>query len=247
MGVAPTLISYTETSWVGNVSSVTTASLSWDTGDVIVCLMASAGANTLSWSTPTTTGTGLTFTLAKGHNTTATDCGAAIYTAVAAATSSGTVTEAPTSSFTNHIGLGVYVARGSAGVGSSALGTGTGRTVSLAPTGADGMIVWGAFDWSASANQGYAPASPTTHSTSAPGPNASPHEAVDGTEYTFYVAELDDQTSAGAVSYGIGGSGAAPGPLTIVACEVKAGVGGGGAHSAPLVVPSGAAQRASSW
>lgn len=216
-GVEPTLKSYTETSWTAGATTVTTASVSWAAGDVVVLVAGTEGQSSATLSLPTHTGSNLgTVTQQQLHNESS-NCGGAIWSAIASGTGSGTFSSAVSAGSEIH-GLGVFVFSGSSGVGNSAISATTARTVSLTPTAADGSIVWAVFDWSASATQTITP-TPITHTTTAPGPNAVPHSAVVGTSYTFYVAELDDQTSAGAVSYGIGGAGT--GPFTIVAVEVK--------------------------
>ena len=128
----------------------------------------------------------------------------------------------------------MYVFRGSAGIGNSNIYTGTSPTgLSLTPTGADGAVCWGVFDWAADTAQSFSPAA-TTHSAGSPGPTASPVSAQIAGKFTYYVGDLDDQTSAGAVSYGIGGAGT--GPFTIVALEVKASSAG---DTTPPSVPTG--------
>ena len=79
------------------------------------------------------------------------------------------------------------------------------------------------FDWAAVATVAFSPAA-TTHGSGAPGPTASPRPRRSARKFTYYLGELDDQTSAGAVSYGIGGTGT--GPFTIVAIEAKSAGGG---------------------
>jgi hypothetical protein len=83
--------------------------------------------------------------------------------------------------------------------------------------------VWIVIDWATAAATAASPTA-TSHNASTPGPTASPVAVQQSPNYTYYVAELDDQTSAGAVSYGITGSGT--GPFTIIAIETKASAGG---------------------
>lgn len=228
---APTLVGYSEANaGVASGASVTTGTLSWQTNDVIVLFGATEGGTSgETFGTPTTTGSGITFTSAtQQHQSTGSDCGGECWAVVATANSSGTFSIAPThSASTRTKQVAVFVWRGSAGVGNSALlptsGTNANRTISLTPTGADGAICWMVLDWAAAAVQTITP-TPATHSTSSPGPTALPDDALISLKYTYYFANLDDQTGTGAVSYGIGGSGT--GPFTIIAVEVKASAGG---------------------
>ena len=59
MATPPTLISYTETAWNtgANPNNKTSASVSWQTGDVVAIMAAAEGAGTLSITNPA----GLTF------------------------------------------------------------------------------------------------------------------------------------------------------------------------------------------
>lgn len=207
-----------------------TGSLTWQSGDVILAVASSEGApGTETWVAPTTTGTGVTFTQKQVHAASS-DPGAGCWSAVASAGSSGTFSvKNGNAANSQALAFGVYIFRGSAGVGNSNISTGTSRTVSLTPTGADGAIVWVVGDWAAAAVQTATPTA-TSHTTAAPGPSASPQAALVSGRFTYYVEELDDQTSAGAVSYGITGTGT--GPFTIIAVEAQA--SGGGAAAAPI-------------
>jgi hypothetical protein len=229
---APSLVavSFVEASLAGNANETTPTSITWQTSDVVVVMVGTEGAGSETWTAPTTTGAGLTFTQQQQH-TSASNCGAGCWTAVAASGSSGTFTiKNPSSVASTRVALAVYIFRGSAGVGaSSQSATGT-RTLPLTPTGADGSILWGVFDWAAAAAQTATPTA-TTHSTASPGPQASPQALLVTGKYTYYIEELDDQVSTGAVSYGIGGTGT--GPFTIIALEVKA--GGAAAAAIPSV------------
>jgi hypothetical protein len=200
-----------------------------------------------TFASPSTTGSGISFgTFQQQHQSTGSDCGGECFAAVASANSSGTFSIAPTHSSGNrHKVIGVYIVRGSGGIGNSNMAVGSGRTVSLTPTAADGTLCWLVMDWATAAVQSFTPTT-TSHGSGAPGPTASPASAQVNPNYTYYFGELDDQTSAGAVSYGIGGSGT--GPFTIIAFEVKAAAGGATVVPAqPLVVPSLAAIQAGSW
>lgn len=248
---APTLVAFVQaTAAVNTGVAVTTASISWQTGDVVVVFTGcegGAGGETLN--APTTTGAGLTLAQQQLHNSSGSDASGGCWAAVASSSSSGTFT----GTYTHTGGTGrntlvvVAVFRGSAGIGNSVV-TATPsatRTLSLTPTGADSSIAWFVADWAAAATVAFSP-TPTSHSAASPGPTAAPYSAQIGTAITYYVGELDDQVSAGAVSYGVGGAGT--GPFTIIAVEVKASAGGAAsATPSPIVAPMVAAVRAATW
>lgn len=211
MATAPTLISYTETaSWVTGSASKSIASISWQIGDVLVAM---AGAGWVVLDVPTNTGSGLAWVSQQSH-VASTVCATQLATAVATAASSGVIsiaTDDPGVKF----GFGVWVYRGSDGIGNSVEQYTTTKTVNLTPTGANGAIVWGVFDRSGQA----------TH-TITPTPTNTNELTQDG-DYTIHVADLADQTSAGATAYGVSGGGST-GPYSIVALEIKGTAGGGG-------------------
>jgi hypothetical protein len=204
---APTLISYTETAWNATGTSKSSASISWQTGDVI-CVIAGSEAND-NLSVPTATG--LTFASQK-NNVAASTCGTRVSAVVAGSNGSDAVTVTNPSSVSDW-GFGVWVWRGSGGIGNSSEQHTATLTVSLTPTAADSAIVWGAFDFAAAALQ-----------TITPTPSNTRQRVVDSGSYTLYVADLLDQVSGGAVSYGISGAGS--GPFSIVVLEIKTGAGG---------------------
>lgn len=213
MPTPPTLVSYTEVTWNATGQPKTTASISWLAGDVIVVIAGSETADTLG----VPTATGLTFTKQKDWpGTGGTTCSAFVATATPGAGGSATVSV--TESGAHTWGFGVWVWRGSAGVGNSVEQHTATKTVALTPAGADGAIVWGLFDFAAAAVQTITPTPTNTR------------QRVALTPYTIYVSDLIDQVSAGSVSYGISGTGS--GPFSIVALEIKA------AASAAVVNPN---------
>ena len=246
---APTLAAFAEVeAATASGVNVTTASVTWQSGDVVVALCGTeggTGGETLV--TPTTTGSGIAFgTAQQVHNSTGTDCGGGCWAAVASAGSSGTYSfNATHSSGNRNKLLGVYVVRGAGGIGNSAINVSATRTVSLTPTAADGLICWIVLDWNADAAQTFTPTA-TTHTSGSPGPTASPVSVQSSPLFTYYIGDLDDQTSAGAVSYGINGTGT--GPFVIIAIEAK---NAGGAPAAlphgVLVAPNPAVTRAAVW
>lgn len=204
MPTPPTLISYTETaSWqTAGSPSKATASVSWQTGDVIVVLAASEANDALGLPTAT----GLTFVSQKS-NVVASTCGTQLAAAVAASTSSGVIT-VTNASTTNAWGFGVWVWRGSAGIGNSAEIHTAAASVTLTPTGADGGMVYGSFDFAAGVLR-----------TIAPTPTNTRQRVVDAGHFTIYVADLADQVSGAGVLYGLT---AAAGVTSTVVLEIKA-------------------------
>lgn len=245
---APTLVVFSENeAVVTNGGTIAAPSMSWQTNDVVVVLAANEGNLASTFTGPTTTGTGLSFTNRQLHNTTAADPGGAGWTAVATGNSTGTISVGQSGAGSQRIVIGVYIYRSSTGVGNSAISTGSSRTVNLtAAGGADGGMSWVSADWAAVAVVAFTPTT-TTHGSGAPGPTASPVSVQQSPSYTYYVGNLDDQTSAGAVAYGVGGSGT--GPFTIIAVEAKAGAGAPAkATASPIYnVPPVALHHSTTW
>lgn len=217
---APTLISYTESaSWVTTGASKATASVSWQTNDVIAVLAAAEGFSDVL-TTPTATG--LTFTKQQDiTNGTNTRCAAFVAAAVAGSTSSSTVTV--TNSGGGFWGFGVWVWRGSAGIGTSSQQATTTKTKAQTNTGANGGMIWGAFDFNADA----------AFTNGTPTPTNTRQNAQSASHYTRGVFDLADQTSAGSVNYGFTGGGTT-GPFSIVILEIKN--DGGGAVGQPTMM-----------
>lgn len=216
MPTPPTLISYSTpavTPWTNSgATRATPADVSYQVGDVVVVLI---GAEVAAATLGVTDITGLAFGAAKVACTTAGTCSAAIFAAVATDTASNQTITCSNTNSGNHWGLGVWVWRGSAGIGTSVEQHTSTKTKALVPTGADGAIMWGIFDFNA---DGALSGTPTPTNTRI--------SIDDGTSYSLGVFDLVDQTSAGSVNYG-GTGGGATGPFTIVAIEVKAAAAGG--------------------
>lgn len=207
----PTLISYTEIAYNVTTTPRTSASISWQTGDVIVVLQGLEDPGTITLPAAT----GLTFVAQKTNNAVAGTCADGVYAVVAGATSSGGVTCARSGGTSGIWGASIWVYRGSAGIGNSSEQHTTTKTVALTPTAANCAVVWGCFDFSAGAA-----------GTIVPTPTNTDELALEGAStYTAAVADLDPQASGGATSYGISGGGT--GPFSIVVLEIKASAGGG--------------------
>lgn len=228
---APTLISYTESTWTAGATTKTLASISWQTGDVIV-VIAGNEAND-AWTLPTVAG--LTFTTQK-TNTAASTCSSLVSAAVAASSSSGTISMGDPTNPASHWGFAAWVWRGSQGIGNSAEQHTSTKTVALTPTAAHGAIVCGVFDFSATAITGI---------SITPTPTNTRQRVADGASYALYVSDLADQSSAGATSYGISG-GSGTGPFSIVALEIKAGASAAGNVPSPFIVKQ-AVNRAATY
>lgn len=220
---APTLISYTEVPYGTATNPIVSASVAWQTGDVIIVISMCEAANTQG----TAAATGLTFT-SPVSNATAGTCASKLSTAVAASSSSGTVSV----STLGKTGMGIWVWRGSDGVGTSTEQHTTTRTKALVPTDTHSAYCWTVGDFNAGA---------TTSVVLTPTPTTTQESAVQAGAYTVYSGNLNDQASAGSTNFGTSG-GTVTGPSSIIAVEVL----GTTASAVPptLVMPSRSAIRA---
>lgn len=206
----PSLISYTEIAWTGNTAAPrsTAGAVAWNSGDIIVVIAGTEGPGQ-TWAAGTVTATGLTFTLQKSNNVAGT-CSSAVWTAAPGAGGSQTFTVNPPGGGQDW-GAAIWVFRSSGGVGNTGFEQHTAtRLVSYTATQAHSAIVWATFDFAAVT---------TNPPVATPTPTNIRQNVKDGTHYTLYVSDLTDQASAGAVSYGITGSGT--GPFSIIGIEVK--------------------------
>lgn len=230
MPTAPTPVAFSVVA-AATGASITSASLTLAVGDVVVFGSEGEGGtvgNTYNAPSTTLTVSGGSITQLQLHAASS-DCEGGLWTfTVGSGTTTGTVTVNPSNSATRHnLFVGVWRNGTQPTVGRSTISTGSGRTVSYTPSQADSAILWMQADWAAAAVQSATP-TPTTHTAGSPGPSAVPQSALVTGFYTWYASELDDQTSAGAVSYGIGGTGT--GPFTILVAEIQ---GTGGAVATP--------------
>src|SRR4051812_42345987 len=170
MPTAPTLVFSSVVP--GSATTHTSAAFAFQTGDVVVITAVNEGASLNdSYSLPTTTLAGQTITQLQLHlanNDPA--AGAWKFTASANSGTTDTVTVALSPAVARNFVLTVLVYRNSAGTGSSALGTGSARTLAYTATQADSAIHWIVGDWAAAAVQTETPPS-TVHNTSTPGPS----------------------------------------------------------------------------
>lgn len=204
----PTLVSYTETaSWATTGASKSTASVSWQTGDVLVVVAGTESGSNIG----TPTATGLTFT-SRAAVTSGSVCGTRAATAVAASSGSSAITCTNAGGASDHWGFGVWVWRGSDGFDAAAEQHTSTKTVSATHTDTHSATCWGVFDFAAAAITGIS-LSPTATNER--------QKALDnsgGLHYTRYVADLTDHAASGGQAYGIsGGSGTGPFSIVVVA------------------------------
>lgn len=209
---APSLISYTEVAYGGTGNAVS-ASITWQTGDVITVICVVEGTSTVA----VPTATGLTFT-SNQSNTAGSTCNGRVSTAVAASGSSGAVTTVITGG--NQRGMGVWVDRGSDGVGASTEQHTSTKTKALVPTDTHSAFRWTVADFNAD----------TATGTLTPTATTTQESAQQAAHYTVYSGNLDDLASAASTNFGITG-GPTTGPFTILVQEVL-----GTANLAPLVM-----------
>lgn len=203
----PTQQQYLESTWnAGGASKA--LSPTWLTGDVLVAF--SLSATTEAPGAPANV-TGVTWGTAKQSNTAANTCAGWVYATVATADGTSVSISVSTAESSHHWGWGLWVWRGSDGLGNSTKDVTTAKTVAYTPAQADSGIIWCAADWDANA---------VTNNNITPTPTNTRQRVNDGSNYTIYVADLTDQTSAGSVSYGLSGAGTT-GALTKFVMEVK--------------------------
>lgn len=228
---APTLVSYTETTWSGT-GTKSTAAVTWLAGDLVVVAAVNESAN---GTIAAPTATGLTFTAGGAVGTAGSDCQANSWSVTAGAGGSQVVTSTGSGAF--NWGMGVWVWRGSGGIGTRATSITAAKTVSLVRSGANSCVVFASGDFSTAATTGYSFTPTVAHDR---------QHAAQGTAYSVYVADFGDQGSAGTTSYGTAGE-TSSGPFTNLALEILGVAAAAGATPAPLVVPQAAVMQAANW
>ncbi|MGZ4519097.1 MAG: hypothetical protein ACXVXP_05905 [Mycobacteriaceae bacterium] len=226
MPTAPTLVA--SSIKTGVTQTLASDSVTVQTGDVVTVLCGDEGNSTESFNTPVTTISNSGITLLQSHPASS-NCAGGAWTFTVTANGSGTVTSQCTQAGINQV-IAVFVDRGgtAATAARSALSAGSGRTVAYTASQADSALHWMVLDWAAATAQTPVPTS-TSHTTTTPGPAATPQSATVASIYTENVATLDDQPSTASTGYGIGGTGT--GPFTIIVVEVQ------GAGGAPATKP----------
>lgn len=144
---APTFVTEVETAWNSSTTPKTTASISVQVGDILIAY-AAKDANSDNLSTPTNSGTALTWTLQQSVDT-ASRCEVRIWTATATAAESITVSFASTGGAGEWFGGAVQVWRSSDGVGASAAANAAGSapTLNITTTQANSAIAVLNADW----------------------------------------------------------------------------------------------------
>lgn len=200
----PSLISYTEIAYTTATSgSIVSASVAWLTGDIV--LVNGTCESNVALGVPTATG--LTFTSQKS-NSGGSQCSAQCATAVAASSSSSAVTLTRTG--TPHAGAGIWVFRGSDGVGASAVSSTTAKTVSVVLTDTHSAVCWNVGDFNADAITSIAP-TPTASNER--------ERSQDAGHYSVYSWDITDNAGSGATSFGFTGT-PTTGPYTIIGVEI---------------------------
>lgn len=208
----PTIISYTETAaWNTAATTKATASVSWNSGDQILVIAGNEGSSNINLPTAT----GLTFTSILVNNGATSSCSSRAAIATAGSTSSSAVTVTQTASV--QYGFGVWVLRGSDGLGSSGEQHTATKTKSVVPTDTHSAWLIGSFDFGAGSVSGVAVTPAASHTRQI---------AASAGHYTFVVGDIADQASGASTAYGTSG-GASGGPFSLAIVEVLGTTTGG--------------------
>ena len=187
--VAASFIAYQASDFTDAAAGEATASISWNSGDLIYVYGLTAD-NAITY-TGVPGATGLTFSQVTAISG-ASDCRAYLWLATAGSGGSSTVTATGTA---NRKGLGAFVIRGSAGTGNTATQTpgANNKTISLIRGFAQSVVIVGLADWAA-INDTAVNAIPT-------GTIRTAVEA--GGDFTSFIVSFGDQGAAGTTAYGI--------------------------------------------
>lgn len=208
----PTLVSYVETTWnagTGAGLGLTTPSTSWLAGDVVVIVELNENGN--SPDTLTTTG-GYTPTkiVSNPAATNNSESQANVWADKVVAGSSGTFSAVNSSG--NVRGLGVWVWRGSDGIGVNFLQNTATKTVAKTPTDIHSAWCWGIADWGAGVAAGSVLTPAATHTRQ--------NGVAIGTNYTIWVGDIVDLASAASQNWGITTGSTSAGPFAISGIEI---------------------------
>jgi hypothetical protein len=230
----PTVTGSSNSTLTGAATSEVTGSVSWNSGDLVVVTgLTDDNASTLG--VPTTSGSGLSFTQkVTTAGTNGADCKAYVWSAIASATSSGTITS--TASGSIHAMLNALVYSGSAGLGASNSGVnlagGTAPSVSLTRANNNSAVVVGICDFNGGTDATV---------TNAPASGGTQRIATADNPFLLgFVIDWTDQGASGTTSYGFtaGQSGA---DWSGVVVEVK-GTAAAGATCVPTLGLLGVSQ-----
>lgn len=213
---APTLVTEVETVFTSSTRPKTTASMSVQVGDILVGY-AVKDNDPEDLSTPTNSGTALTWTLKQSVNL-AGYCEVRMWTATATVEESITVSFSETGTADWWFGGAVQVWRGSDGVGASAVANADGAapSVNITTTQANSAIAVCNGDWNASDG-----ASRTWRSNA--GSLTETTYFLDSLRYTVYAGYHADAGAIG--TYAVGLTAPAAQKYAIVAIEIKGSAG----------------------
>lgn len=204
--MAPTMVASAESNWPATTTPKSTGSITWLTDDLIV-VYGGVGDEASQLDLPTITGGPTLSQIAFTNNGSGSFCDCWVWTGVA--TSGGTATvDGNKSAGPSAWGMGVCVWRGATGIGDITIDTSTTQTVSMDRSGTDSGIMFGGFDWSATAS---AP-------TWTPSGQTAIEEATHGSSYSVYVGHWSSQGAPGTTSYGI--SNASVGSFAKIGVEI---------------------------
>jgi len=194
IAAAPSVEDYQQSNWTDTTgSSEVTGTLTWQAGDLIIVVGATAeGPATLG----TPTATGLTFSLVQETNAGASNQDVRTY--LWSATAAGSGSSAVTSTIgggTNTRGISAFVYRGSDGLGNnSTINNSSAKVISLTRSEDNSSVVVILADWNA--------VDDTTVSPSPGGGTQRVAQNVSGAT-TSFIFNWGDQGTAGTTSYGI--------------------------------------------
>jgi hypothetical protein len=235
----PTLVSTTSTAWDTTTTPKSTASISVQTGDILVVRGVTENS-TFTLSTPT--GGSLTYNLEQS-STASSNTATYLWTATASSTTSFAVSCA--SSGGGNYGISVNLWRGSDGVGLSSKTTGSGGPSLTYSTGTDNsaidMIVgdWNAIDGT---SRTYRTVNSITPVSGGSGEGAYNRMV---SKYTIYSAYWTDAGALGSKTVGV--SAPVGQAYTVLAVEIKGAAGASTYVRPTIVVPTAAVMRAGSW
>lgn len=217
----PTVSAYQQSNWADTGEPDVTPSLSWSSGDLIICLGSTEDNTLVLLNTPTATG--LTFSALAGFPTnTASHVKLYAWSATAGGTSSGAITATRGDSQAGGRGIACFAFTGSDGIGTIAIQVANGSTTtqSLARGFDNSAVIQVMADWSATTD--------VTVSWTPAGFTQRVAQNVSGAA-TFFVGSWTDQGAAGTTSYGF--SAGAGTNYSVATIEVKGAAGGGASET----------------
>lgn len=200
---APTLIDAQSSDYSDTGNTETTASVSWEAGDLVLVFGSTENNNNDCslqdcYFLNTPTATGLTFSLITSVNLTPVaggdDVPHYLWSATAGSSGSGAISATRSDAFTGHRGITAFIYRGSDGIGNTnTLDGSTAKVISLTRSKANSAVAVDLGDWAAGADVTVDP-SPA---------GGTQRVAVANGAYTAFVFDWTDQGAAGTTDYGI--------------------------------------------